>query len=725
MSASRIKAGAGYVELGTDDSKLVKGLDAAASRFKQFGSYVASIGAGIAAAGAAITAPFINGLSAFSAWGSEMTSTMRATGMEMLEMDELMDGLGNTMDGTSTSAESFIAAVAKMSEFMASARSGSAEANAALQAMGLSLSDLEGMTQSERMMAFADGLDRISDAGQRIALQRDVFGRGGLALNVQGGSAGIRARAARQDEVEGQLTEEDQQLAREYTQAMNEMKLAIAGVWKTLGAAAAGSARDWLKVLTEIIIVVRKFIEDNREMIGIIFNVGLALTAVGTSITILGGIFYAAGFAISFFSGLVSLTGTILGAILTPAIWLVSASMLAWKATMWLLNAAIVVTKITVTILTGGVYLLAIAVGVLATVALAALAAALVAPIAMFGMLLYQIASGVGAFTRIGNASEQAASQIADSFNEAFDSIVMSGTTAISVIQSAFRRGDWATVWETVKIMAQIAWLEVAGFAVEAFYSVLSVATGIWHDITDTLYDAFADTWTAIRILFERGTTAIKYVFLTMAADVIDSFGSVLGTIRQVLSAAAAVDPTGNAQRALDLIGNISSENLRQTARDINSGAGEAAIRAEAQLEARRRMLEREQRNIDRQQLEIQERDARQAGRAGEADALRRQLNQLRNQEIGIDLVNNLLGMGMALFSGDGQGGPGAGINQRFSSAGLAGFNAQLLFGALGGNRGETEGQRQIRLQQQAIERMDEQIRQLRDVARVAGARWG
>jgi hypothetical protein len=76
--------------------------------------------------------------------------------------------------------------------------------------------------------------------------------------------------------------------------------------------------------------------------------------------------------------------------------------------------------------------------------------------------------------------------------------------------------------------------------------------------------------------------------------------------------------------------------------------------------------------------------------------------------------------------AGPGGGGGGGGrIASGIAPAGLSGFNAQLLFGAFGGSRTETDAQRQIRLQQQQIDRLDEQIRQQREIARVAGARWG
>lgn len=148
-----IEAGRGHVTLSTDKSQLVKGLEEAKAGFESWGKGIATLGASIAAAGAAIVAPFAGGLGAFAAWGSEMHSTMRQTGMDFAGLDTLMDGMG-------ASGEEMIAASGKMAVFLNEAASGAAGANAALQELGLSLVDLQRMSRSDQMLAIADGLSK-------------------------------------------------------------------------------------------------------------------------------------------------------------------------------------------------------------------------------------------------------------------------------------------------------------------------------------------------------------------------------------------------------------------------------------------------------------------------------------------------------------------------------------------------------------------------------------
>lgn len=289
-SAKSIELGRGHVTLGTNDAPLKSGLESAKALFQSWGKQIGILGASVAAVGASISAPFLYGLNTFASWGAEVRSTIRETGIDFERLDLILDG-------TRVSAEELVPAVAKMSEFLDAAAHGSTVANATLSELNLTIADLMGMTQGERLLAFAEAISRIGDAGTRIARQRDVFGRGGLALNLAGGRQGIQARADRMDVVEGVRTQADLAAANAYNAAFKEMRTAISAFWYTVGAAAAPAMAAIYRVMTEIVIPIRRWVEEHRTLASTIFHIGLVLIGLGAIITTLGTTIYVAGIA--------------------------------------------------------------------------------------------------------------------------------------------------------------------------------------------------------------------------------------------------------------------------------------------------------------------------------------------------------------------------------------------------------------------------------------------
>lgn len=314
MAKSAILAGKGYVELATDQTKLEAGLAAASAKLKSWGTSVMAMGAGLAAGASAMLAPFLQGLQVFSEFGTEAVSAMRMTGMAFEELDEIMDGMR-------VSSEELVPAVAKMSAFITEAAQGGREATRAFDALGLSIDEMSGMSQGDRVMRIADALNGIADAGRRIQLQRAVFGRGGLALNITGGAEGIRERAARADRLNPESAA-DVELARRYNEAMRDMKEAIKGVWMELGRAAIPMMTEFAKFMTEIIVSARQWMEANRYLIEVLVRVADKVVLVSSVVVGLGIAMYVLGTAIGYVNGnlLALVGGGLLGLALAAAL---------------------------------------------------------------------------------------------------------------------------------------------------------------------------------------------------------------------------------------------------------------------------------------------------------------------------------------------------------------------------------------------------------------------
>lgn len=94
-TASGIRAGRAFVELFADDSKLVRGLNAAKKRLQAFGSSVLAIGARMLAAGAVVAGPLSLAVKA----ASDMEETMNKFNVVFGDNAQEMKGWGDTFAG--------------------------------------------------------------------------------------------------------------------------------------------------------------------------------------------------------------------------------------------------------------------------------------------------------------------------------------------------------------------------------------------------------------------------------------------------------------------------------------------------------------------------------------------------------------------------------------------------------------------------------------------------
>ncbi len=309
--SSAIKTGEGFVVMGMDLGPLQEGMKQAQAKLQAWGKGVMAAGTGIAAIGASITAPFLYGLSLFGEAANEITETSRMTNMSLSEVQGVMNGLR-------VGADELQPAMKKMDAFLASAAQGAPEAMEELHRMKLSLADLSKMTEAERLMAFADGIQQIGDAAQRTNAQVKVFGRGGLKMNITGGSAGIGERANRAAEIGGILSDNDVALGKEFSRTVSELGSAVKGLWMQIGAAAAPTMIWFNRLITDIVITVRKWAEENRPLLTTIFNIADKVVMVGTVIGLAGAAIFGLGTAFGILASIIGAVGAVIGAVFSP-----------------------------------------------------------------------------------------------------------------------------------------------------------------------------------------------------------------------------------------------------------------------------------------------------------------------------------------------------------------------------------------------------------------------
>lgn len=614
-----IEAGKGHVTLGVESTALEKGLNEAKSMCSSFGKAIAGIGVGIAAMGASITAPFAYGLSVFADLGGEINRTSRITSMSFSDVQGIMAGF-------KISSEGLEGATRKMSAFVSGAANG--EHVDTMRDLGLAISDLQGISSSERMIVLADAISKIGDAAKRSYMQTQVFGRGALgSMNITGGRAGIEARIARSNQIAPQLSDADVETAKAYNKALSEGKQATAGIWRTLGAVAAPTATMVINMTTELIVIIQRFVAANRPVLDIVFKVGTALALAGSAIATFGGLIVGAGFVLGAISsaigGFIALASGGFGllsaatwawgvvtatasAVAAGAMFVYNVGLSALTAVTWLYNTAGAAAGVLWGVLTAATAVASVSTWAYTasliaawvweqacSVGIALIVTALGALVIAIGAVIIA-AAGIGllvaAFIFLPGLIAAATASVMEFFSSAFGQ----GTQMISdlwasvsgffqAIQDAMSTGNWEMLWEIVKTGALLAWelIKIGAMTIweELKYGVLSILDAIGY----AGMTLFSNMWTGLQIGFVVAWTEIK-------AIAFDTLGSIA---RQASVVMDALDPTGTTGAALFSQANNLSD-MAGDARGTERTSQVAAINTEATTARERRRLEAE-----------------------------------------------------------------------------------------------------------------------------------
>lgn len=125
--ANKVKAGAAFVELSTQDTKFQKGLLKAQQKLKDFGTSVSSLGTSMMKAGGVIAGAFSAAVAVFSNVGDNLDKMAARTGMSAEALSQLKFAAGQS----GAAIEDVEKAARKMNEMLAKTKTGSAEAKQA------------------------------------------------------------------------------------------------------------------------------------------------------------------------------------------------------------------------------------------------------------------------------------------------------------------------------------------------------------------------------------------------------------------------------------------------------------------------------------------------------------------------------------------------------------------------------------------------------------------
>ena len=326
-----IEAGRAFVKLFLKDSltgPLAKTINKVGQGMQSMGRQAAMAGAGLTAMGSAIVAPFVASVKHFAGFGDELDKMSQRTGIAAPALAEL----GFAAEQSGTDLNKVENAVRKMQKTIGDADRGLSTAVDALDALGLSAAQLEGMTPEDQFQAIADRVGAIEDPTKKAAAAMEVFGsRTGTALlPMLDGLSDLRQEAQDLGIVPTEKAVKD---AAKVTDAINRIKRSVAGAAFEIGASLADSVLTFAATAQKVVVNIGTWARENAGLLKTIAAVGAALVAAGSALVAFGGAAIVIGASLSAVAGVVSSVAAVIGLLFTPLG--VVASLLVGGTALW------------------------------------------------------------------------------------------------------------------------------------------------------------------------------------------------------------------------------------------------------------------------------------------------------------------------------------------------------------------------------------------------------
>ncbi len=279
--AGDIRAGRAFVEIFAKDSEAMKAINRMETRLKSLGDSAKRVGLGMAATGAAISAPMMVAARQFAAFGDTLNKMSARVGVSAQALSELKfaaEQSGTNIDGLEK-------AVRKMQQNIGKSTQ-TAEFVKSLDAVGMKLSELRSMNPEAQFTAITSAIGKIGDPTRRAAAAMEFFGKSGTSLLPMLGN--IDALREEAQALGITMSDKTAQQAADLTDAMNRVRRSMESAMYAVGSAVSGpiialshdmalaakSAGEWAK--------------ENPELFRSMLLVGTAVSAAGVAIVGIG-----------------------------------------------------------------------------------------------------------------------------------------------------------------------------------------------------------------------------------------------------------------------------------------------------------------------------------------------------------------------------------------------------------------------------------------------------
>lgn len=288
--SAAIKAGAAYVELFTNDTKLAAGLKAAQRRLASFGASMAKAGAvTLGTAGGLLTGTSLKALDTLGDT-SRMSAAADAFGLTAEAASRLFGIMGSAGSDIRDATEGIVTLGQRVSD----ALSGKGEEAADLfTKLGVGAKEFAGLAPDQQFYKLLDALRAVQDPALRVQLLLKSVGEdtGKNLIPLLGQSAEeVRALGERFE-----VSAADMRKAKEATAAYAKSTALIQQAWLQVSVALAPTLTQMAGWFTSVITPVTEFIKQNRVLITTAVLVTAGVAAAGAAFVAIGAAAAGAG----------------------------------------------------------------------------------------------------------------------------------------------------------------------------------------------------------------------------------------------------------------------------------------------------------------------------------------------------------------------------------------------------------------------------------------------
>ena len=483
------------VKLNADVRKYEKALRKAERDTKGFGDKLGKTAkvAGAALAGVGVAAGAMT--KKFLSAGDDLDKMSGRTGIAVEELQKF----GFAAEQSGTDLATFEKAILKQSKILNDAKDGLASATDSLDALGVSVEDLDGLNPDEQFLVLADALSEVDDAGERAALAQEIFGKSGAQLLplVKDGADGITALGDQLEETGNIMSTEAATAAAQFNDSMN--------VLKQQGLAAGQEA--FAALAPTLANVADKFANMSPKTKLVTAGLVAAVPAAAKAGEVLRGLSGVTQALSGVKKAFVAVVNAERLATLRKTVATVAATVAEKAATagQWLLNAALSANPIGIVI-----------------IAITALVAALVV-----------------AYTK-SETFREIVQNVWEKVRAAFETAIAAIMDGWNTFYNAFKP-VWETIWGGVKATFQTVWTLIS----EAFQTAIdlvrdtfrvfkAVFTGDWEEAWEAVKDLFANVWNKIWGAFSTAVDNIVGKFRGLRDKLGDVWDSILGKIDRI-----------------------------------------------------------------------------------------------------------------------------------------------------------------------------------------------
>ena len=298
--------GDAFLELKTDNRGLTGGLKRGEADTKKgvgriaqaIGKHNKAVGAAMTGLGIAIAGAAILSVKSYVTMGDEVQKMALRTGFSTEALSEWR----HAVQISGSDIKSFEKGIKRMSSFILDAKDGLSTSTDALDRLGVSVQDLEGLSPEAAFELLSVAIADVPDELEKAALAQDVFGRAGTALLplLKEGSQGIATLRAEAHDMGIVFDQEAANKAAKLADSMTRMKSTMTGVMLTIAEALVPVITVLVDKVTGVLRRVREWTEAHPKLAKIIL---IVVGAMGALMLVLGPLLImlpllAAGFAL-------------------------------------------------------------------------------------------------------------------------------------------------------------------------------------------------------------------------------------------------------------------------------------------------------------------------------------------------------------------------------------------------------------------------------------------